>query len=216
MCPTQAAFPLQAADSHVQSPRLLCLLVLGTTTHRELEVASSTGQLAVDLRVGIESVVHTTSLLLIQDDLQDLAAILLGSQSLTNNLNWVDDIGQDRIVDSGQGSGSWSLLCLAGSRSVGSLWSWKDTSRGEEEDVSVAELLLEFSGESLLGLVESLEKGNGDKDHDCALAVADFELPLMLDCHLAAGNYSPHTSRADWICRGRSADLSSGILVSSS
>lgn len=151
-------------------------LILSTTTHGELEVASSASQLAVDLGVGIKSVVNTTSFLLIQHNLQDLAAVLLGSQSLANNLDWIDNIGQDSIVDSGQSSGSWSLLCLAASRSVGALWSWEDASRGEEDDMSVTELLLQFSGESLLDLVEVLEERDGDEDHDGALAVADFEL----------------------------------------
>ena len=79
-------------------------------------------------------------------------------------------------MDSGQSSGSWSLLCLAASGSVGALWSRENASRGEEDDVSVAELLLEFSGESLLDFVEVLEEGHWDEDHDGALAMANFEL----------------------------------------
>jgi len=116
-----------AADSHVQSSRPSSTLVLGTTAHGELKVAGSACQLTVDLRVGVKSVVNTTSLLLVQHDLQHLAAILLGSQSLADNLNWVDDIGKDSVMDSSQSSGSRSLLCLAASGSVGSLWSWEDT-----------------------------------------------------------------------------------------
>lgn len=172
--------PLQTADSHVQSP-LCSRLVLSTTAHWELEVAGSASQLAVDLRVSIESVVDTTSLLLVQHNLQNLAAVLLGSHSLADNLNWVDDVSQNGIVDSSQSSGSRSLLCLAGSGSVGSLWPWQDTSRGEEDDVSVAELLLKFSGKSLLDLVEVREEWDWHEDDNCALAVADFELTSRLD-----------------------------------
>lgn len=129
-------------------------LVIGTTADGELEVASSASQLAVNLRVGVESEVNTTSLLLIKDNLQDLAAILLGAQSLANNLDRVDDISEDGIVNGGESSRSWSLLCLAATRSVGSLGSWKNTAGCEEEDVTVAEFLLEFAGKSLLDLVE--------------------------------------------------------------
>lgn len=42
--------------------------------------------------------------------------------------------------------------------------------------MSVRELLLEFSGQSLLNLVEVLEERNWDEDDDRALAMADFEL----------------------------------------
>jgi len=82
--------------------------------------------------------------------------------------------------------------------------------------VSVRELLLEFAGESLLHLVEVREERDWDEDHDCALAMADFELRILSD-------FCPHffyavcrTSRAEWICRGRREALRSGMLVSSS
>lgn len=195
---------------------LLQLLVLSTAAHGELEVAGSASQLAVDLGVGVKTVVNTTSLLLVQHNLQDLAAVLLGSQSLADDLDWVDDISQDSIVDSSQSSGSWSLLRLAGSRSVRSLGSWENSSRGEEDDVSVRELLLEFPGESLLHLVEVGEERYWDEDHDCALAMANFELQMLLDFCVHFGGVAYRTSRADWICRGRRDALRSGMLVSSS
>ena len=79
-------------------------------------------------------------------------------------------------MDSSESSGSWSLLCLVGSGSVGSLWPGENASRGEKEDVAVAELLLELTGKSLLDLMEILQERDWDEDNDCALAVADFEL----------------------------------------
>lgn len=42
--------------------------------------------------------------------------------------------------------------------------------------MSVGELLLEFSGQSLLDLVEVVEERDWDEDDDCALSMADFEL----------------------------------------
>ena len=42
--------------------------------------------------------------------------------------------------------------------------------------MSIAELLLKFSGKSLLDFVEVLQKWDWDEDHNCTLAMADFEL----------------------------------------
>lgn len=151
-------------------------LVFSTTAHWELKIAGSAGQLAVDLRVRVQAVVDTTSFLLVKNHLQDLAAILLGAQPLANDLDRVHNIGQDSIVHCGQGSRTGSLLRLRRSGSVGSLWLGEDTARRKEDDVSVGELLLEFSGQSLLDLVEVLKQRNGHEDDDCALVVAHFEL----------------------------------------
>jgi len=70
----------------------------------EFETDATTGQLAVDLRVGIESVINTSLLLLVKDNLQDLATILLGAETLANNLDWVNQVGEDSIVNSGKSS----------------------------------------------------------------------------------------------------------------
>lgn len=111
-------------EQHLQSSCLVHTnmlenpLVILATADWEFETTGSASEFPVDLRVGIESVVNTTSFLLVQDNLQDLASILLGSQSLSNNLDGVDNISQDGIVDGGQSSGSWSLLCLRCSRTV--------------------------------------------------------------------------------------------------
>lgn len=47
--------------------------------------------------------------------------------------------------------------------------------------MSVGELLLEFSGQSLLDLVEVVEERDWDEDDDCALSMADFELRYLLE-----------------------------------
>lgn len=70
----------------------------------ELETNTTTSQLAVDLGVSIESVVNTSLLLLVEDNLQDLAAILLGAETLANNLDWVDQVGEDSVVNGGESS----------------------------------------------------------------------------------------------------------------
>ena len=111
MCPPQAV----SAAEITRPAYHFVYLILNTTADWELKVASTARQLAVDLGVSIESVVNTSLLLLVKDNLQDLASIFLGAQSLADNFDWVDDIGEDGIVDSSQSSGSWSLLCLRAS-----------------------------------------------------------------------------------------------------
>jgi len=115
---------------------------------RELKTDTTSGQLLVDLRVGIKSVIDTSLLLLVKDNLQDLAAVFLGTETLADNLNWVHEIGKDGIVNSSECSGTGSLLSLGGARAVGALWAGKDTAGCEEEDVAVGELLLELTGET--------------------------------------------------------------------
>ena len=75
-----------------------------------------------------------------------------------------------------QSTAARTLLFLAASAAVGAFGTGEDPARGEDEDVAVRELLLEFAGEALLDLVEAREEGDGDEDYDCFLAVADFEL----------------------------------------
>ena len=75
-----------------------------------------------------------------------------------------------------QGSRAGTLLGLAGARAVGSFWAGENAAHGEDQDVAVGELLLEFAGQALLDLVEAGEEGDRDEDNDGALAVANFEL----------------------------------------
>jgi hypothetical protein len=123
-------------------------LVLSGAGLWELEVDTTAGEAAIDLRVGIEAVVDTTTLLLVEDDLQDLGAVLLGAETLANDLDWEDEVGEDGIVDSSQSAGTWALLGLAGAGAVGALWAWQDAAGSEDQDVAVGELLLELTGET--------------------------------------------------------------------
>lgn len=150
-------------------------LVLLSTTHGEFEADTTSSQLLVHLAVRVESVVNTTSLLLIQNDLQHLAAILLCPDALANDFNWVNDIGQDRIVDSSQCSGPWSLLRLVGSAAVRALWAGKDAARGDNDDLAVGKLLLKFASETLLDFVEAGEERDRYEDHDGFLC-SDIDL----------------------------------------
>jgi hypothetical protein len=132
-------------------------LVIRSTTLWELKGDTTTSQFSVNLRVGVESVINTSLLLLVKNDLQGLASILLGAETLANNLDWVDEIAENSVVDGSECSGTRSLLGEGCSGAVGSLWARKDTTRCEDEDVTVRKLLLELAGETVVKLV-SLER----------------------------------------------------------
>ena len=95
----------------------------------------------------------------------------------------------------GQGARARALLRLGRAGPVRAFGTGQDAARGEEEDLSVRELLLELAGEAvkgyqccgggvpdvgcvlpLLDFVESAEEGDGDEDDDGFFAVADLEL----------------------------------------
>ena len=180
--------PLHRALSHASSldhhsTRPFCSelpqnrnLVVRATRNGELEASHSASELPVHLGVGVESVIHTTALLLIQDDLQHLAAIFLGASSLADDLNGVDDVSEDGVVNGGQSAGTGALLLLGGAAAVGALGAGENAARGQDQDVAVGELLLELAGQALLDLVEAGEEGDRDEDDDGALVVADLEL----------------------------------------
>ena len=123
-----------------------CLDLVGGL--RKLEVDTLACQPLVDLRVGVEAVVDTTALLLVENDLEDLGTVLLGAQTLANNLDWVDEIGKDGVVDSGEGSAAWALLGLRGAAAVAALWAGQNAAGGNDEHVAVGELLLELTGQA--------------------------------------------------------------------
>lgn len=126
-------------------------LKLGAAGLGELEVDVAASQSSVDLRVGVESVVNATTLLLVKDDLEGLAAVLLGADTLADNLNGVGEIGQDGVVDSSQSAGTRALLLLGVAGAGRALGAGKDAARSQDEDVAVGELLLQLTGQAVEG-----------------------------------------------------------------
>lgn len=124
--------------------------LLVATALGELEVDVAASKAAVNLGVGVESVVDTDTLLLVEDDLQELAAILLGADALADNLDGEAEIGQDGVVDSSQSTRARALLSLAVAGAGRSLGTGQDASRSQEQDVAVRELLLELAGQAIL------------------------------------------------------------------
>ena len=114
----------------------------------ELEVDTLAGQTLVDLGVGVKTVVDATTLLLVEDDLEDLGVVLLGADALADDLDGVDEVGQDGVVDSGESSRLGTLLGLVGARAVGALGAGENAAGSNDQDVAVGELLLELTGET--------------------------------------------------------------------
>lgn len=115
---------------------------------RELEVDTLSCQTLVDLRVGVKAVIDTTALLLIEQNLEDLGAVLLGAHTLANNLDRVDEISEDGVVDCGERAGTRTLLGLRGAAAVGALGTRQDAAGSNDDDVAVGELLLELTSEA--------------------------------------------------------------------
>jgi hypothetical protein len=125
-------------------------LVLSNAALRELENNVTAGESSVDLAVGIKAVVDTTTFLLVKDNLDGLAAILLGADTLANNLNGVDDVGQNGVVDGSQSAGTRTLLGEGVARAGRALGAGEDTARGDDDDMAVGEFLLELTGQSVV------------------------------------------------------------------
>jgi hypothetical protein len=122
--------------------------VVGGRALGELEVDGLASEALVDLGVGVEPVVDATTLLLVEHNLEELGAILLGAQTLANNLDGVDEVGEDVVVDGGQSPRAGTLLGLGGARAVGALGTGQDAAGSDQENVAVGELLLELTGEA--------------------------------------------------------------------
>lgn len=123
-------------------------LVLGGTSLGELKGNTTASQLAVDFGVGVEPVVDTSTLLLVQDDLEGLGAVLLGAQALADNLDGEDEVGQDGVVDGSQGARAGALLGGGVAAAGGALGAGQDAAVGEDQDMAVRELLLKLAGQA--------------------------------------------------------------------
>ena len=134
--------------STINQPALSLACLVLSTSLGELKDDTTARQAAVHLRVGVESVVNAATLLLVEDDLEGLGAVLLGAEALADNLDGVDEIRQDGIVHSGKSARTGTLLLLGVARASGALGAGQDAARGQDKDVAVGELLLQLAGEA--------------------------------------------------------------------
>lgn len=159
--------------SHSKPFRLT--LVLGSASLRELKGDGAARQSSVDLGVGVESVVDTATLLLIEDNLQQLAVVLLGAQTLADDFDGVDEVGEDGVVDGSQSSRTGSLLLLGVAGASGSLGAGQDAARGKDQDVAVGELLLELTGEAVkIVSLRAFDTRMVCEDQECGLTAAEL------------------------------------------
>lgn len=114
----------------------------------ELEDDTAAGEAAVDLGVGVEAVVDGAALLLVKDNLEGLGAVLLGAEALADDLDGVDEVGEDGVVDGSEGARTGTLLLEGVAGAGGALGAGEDAARSEDQDVAVRELLLELTGEA--------------------------------------------------------------------
>lgn len=131
-----------------------------------------TSQLVVDSLEGFQLVVDLLDVFGVQQNLLNLVTTDQVSDSLTDDFGWEDQVFQNLVVDSSQCSRSWSLLSL--SRSSG--WLWQDSSLSQEDDVTVWELLLQFTGQFGLNLVVGSQRWNWDKDGQSLLTAGNINL----------------------------------------
>jgi hypothetical protein len=193
-------------------PRTISLELSGDALG-ELERDVAAGEAAVDVGVGVEAVVDAAALLLVEDDLEGLVAVLLGAETLADDLDGVDEVGQDGVVHGREGARAGALLLLGVARAGAALGGREDAARGEEQDVAVRELLLQLTGEAascqfspklddvistveggnspLLDTVEALQGRDGDKDDNRLLAVANFDLIKTQSQHASSRMYVP-------------------------
>jgi len=127
----------------------MLILIIPRTLLRELEIHTLARQPSVHFRVSIEPVVNTSPLLLIQHHLQDLAPILLRSNSLADNLNRVDQVAKDGIVNGGESARTRAFLSLRSARAVGALGAGENAAGSNHKDVAVRKLLFEFAGKAV-------------------------------------------------------------------
>ncbi|KAI9166530.1 Dynactin subunit 4 [Paramyrothecium foliicola] len=142
-------------------------LVLGGTALRELEVDVAASETSVNLGVGVQAVVNATTLLLVEDDLEGLAAVLLGAETLANNLDGVGEVAEDGVVDSSQSARTGALLLLGVAGAGGALGAGQDAARGQDQDMAVRELLLELAGQATQEVSERRQKSGIENTYRC-------------------------------------------------
>jgi hypothetical protein len=94
------------------------------------------------------------------------------TESLANDLGGVHKVIQDGVVDGSQGTGSGTRLLTV----VAATRNSQDAALGNENNVTVRELLLKLTGDLGLDLLERLLVGDGNEDNDSLLTSANFNL----------------------------------------
>lgn len=146
---SQRRSPSFPARAPCPQPRNKSPLILRATDGK-LEHDPLTGEFPIDFSIGVEAEIDAAALLLVQDDLEHLTAILAGAGALADDFDRVDDVVEDGVMDGGQSARVGPFLRLRRSRSIAAFGPREDAARSEEEDVAVREFLLEFARQAVL------------------------------------------------------------------
>lgn len=155
---------------------LLALLGSGETGSGELKAHLLASQLAVDTSEDLDLALSLRLLLGIKQNLH-VAAAILDTNALANNLSRVAQILQPVLMDSSQGAGTGTLV-LDGT-GVLALRLAHDTAVGNHDNGTVTtatELLAELMEETALDLLPGLQLGHGDHKDEGTTAIAEVEL----------------------------------------
>ena len=138
----------------------------------ELKSDSLASELVVNRLERLELIVNDSGVLVVKDNLLELTTTNGVLNTLANNLRGENKVFEDSIVDSSQSSGVRTLLSrLSTTARLG-----EDGALSNENNVTVAELLLELTGQSLLNLVNSGEERRRDENDNSLLTTSDLKL----------------------------------------
>jgi hypothetical protein len=114
-------------------------------------------------REGIHFVFEVRLLLVVKVHAENLGAINLHALALVNNLRREDEVIEDSVMHSSEGTADRAHL---GSTLSRALWLVENAAVGQENDVFAIELLLELTDKLGLDVLYVLEKRNRNKDDD--------------------------------------------------
>jgi len=139
---------------------------------REEEGDILTSQLLIDRRESIELTLNVLLILLVQEDLEDLAAVESDTGALSDDLCWVNKILKNGLVNSSQSTGVGALLL---SNTVVATSLGEDAALANNNNV-LGELLLKLANKASLDTVSVTEEAERNKDDDGLLTSANIDL----------------------------------------
>jgi hypothetical protein len=146
--------------------------LVNINSSRELEGDLLASESLINRGESVKLVLKRSGILGVKEDLEGLGTVNLLAESLANDFGRENHVVQNGIVDGSQGarSGTRLLTVVATARNS------QDAALGNENNVTVRELLLKLTGDLGLDLLERLLVGDGNEDNDSLLTSANFNL----------------------------------------
>lgn len=155
---SRSLFWCSGLDRLQQSPPQMAALIFGLSAHRKFKLNTFACQLFVNLTVGIQPVVNSTTLLLVQHNFRSLCTILAGPDTLADNFNRIDEVAKNCVVDGSKGTRARALLLLSRTGTIRAPGSGKNAARSDHENVAVGELLFKLARKTARNQSRSLEQ----------------------------------------------------------